>query len=214
MTLATRLSRNSHAPTPLPAAGNDGLAAPPHNRDAEEAVIGSIFKNGLSVADALPRAGGPVLFGGTGERDVTRTGRPTQQVVVTALLYRRVSTEEQTRFGGSLATQRTATRRYAAGQGWTIGGEFEDVLSGLRCDRPGYQAMLAEVARVRASSAPAAPRCWTLVPWCARLQAQSDGTPAPRSSSRPHCLEWPGVASQHGFDPGHQSAAPPGRRWQ
>src|SRR5262245_39710850 len=41
------------------------------------------------------------------------------------------------------------TRRYAAPRGWTIGGEFEDVLSGTRPDRPGYQALLAQTRRLR-----------------------------------------------------------------
>jgi hypothetical protein len=53
------------------------------------------------------------------------------------LLYRRVSMAEQARDGLSLATQQSETRRYAAQQGWPIGGEFADVLSGTRTDRPG-----------------------------------------------------------------------------
>jgi DNA invertase Pin-like site-specific DNA recombinase len=56
-----------------------------------------------------------------------------------ALLYRRVSTEEQATEGLSLAAQQYDIRNYAARRHWTIGAEFADVLSGTRDDRPAYQ---------------------------------------------------------------------------
>src|SRR5262245_42997178 len=64
--------------------------------------------------------------------------------VRTALIYTRVSSEEQGREGLSLPAQLANCRRYCATQGWVIGAEFTDVMSGKRDDRPGYQALLAE----------------------------------------------------------------------
>lgn len=70
------------------------------------------------------------------------------------LIYSRVSSFEQAREGVSLDAQVAACRRYAAGQGWLLGREFQDVLSGGRDDRPEYQALLAEVRRLRAAGQP------------------------------------------------------------
>ena len=70
--------------------------------------------------------------------------------MTTALIYTRVSSEEQAREGVSLDAQLTECRRYAAQHGWVLGPEFQDVLSGKRDDRPAYQALLAEVRRLRA----------------------------------------------------------------
>ena len=53
MTFTNRPSTNGHTPTQLHVAGSDGPVTPPHNRDAEEAVIGSVFKNGLALADIV-----------------------------------------------------------------------------------------------------------------------------------------------------------------
>jgi DNA invertase Pin-like site-specific DNA recombinase len=69
--------------------------------------------------------------------------------VTLALLYRRVSTDEQAREGTSLPAQRTATRRYAIRRAWVIAGEFEDTLSGLRDDRAGYRALLARARELK-----------------------------------------------------------------
>ena len=69
-----------------------------------------------------------------------------------ALLYRRVSTDEQAREGLSLEAQEADTRACAARHGWQIGGEYRDVLSGARPDRPGYQRLLAEAARLRGTA--------------------------------------------------------------
>src|SRR6185436_5011402 len=66
---------------------------------------------------------------------------------ILALLYRRVSSDEQAREGVSLAAQSWRTRTYAARQGFLISGEYADVLSGTRSDRPQYQEMLLEVGR-------------------------------------------------------------------
>ena len=78
--------------------------------------------------------------------------QPTHSVenLPTALIYTRVSSEEQAREGVSLDAQLTECRRYAAQSGWMLGPEFQDVLSGKRDDRPAYQALLAEVRRLRA----------------------------------------------------------------
>ena len=65
-----------------------------------------------------------------------------------ALIYTRVSSDEQAD-GLSLDTQLAECRRYAAMQpGWVLGGEFQDVLKGTRDDRPDYQRVLAEVRRL------------------------------------------------------------------
>src|SRR5215211_6933060 len=74
--------------------------------------------------------------------------------VTTALVYTRVSSEEQAREGVSLDAQLMECRRYAAQHGWVLGPEFQDVLSGKRDDRPAYQALLAEVRRLRAEGQP------------------------------------------------------------
>jgi site-specific DNA recombinase len=75
--------------------------------------------------------------------DARRTGARAAQ----ALLYRRVSTEDQAREGVSLEAQKSRTRRYAVAAGWVIAGEFEDVQSGADNSRPRYLALL-ERARV------------------------------------------------------------------
>jgi site-specific DNA recombinase len=75
--------------------------------------------------------------------------RQALSAVVTALLYTRVSREEQ-REGQSLDAQLSECRRYARGQAWIIGREFQDVMTGTRDDRPQYQELLAEVRRLRA----------------------------------------------------------------
>jgi site-specific DNA recombinase len=72
-----------------------------------------------------------------------------------ALLYTRVSSDEQAREGLSLDAQLTECRRYAAQQGWVIGGEYQDVLTGTRDDRPQYQRLLSAVRALRAGATPA-----------------------------------------------------------
>jgi site-specific DNA recombinase len=80
---------------------------------------------------------------------MTRPGRDTHASIPTALLYTRVSSEEQAREGVSLDAQLAECRRYAAQHGWMLGEEFQDILSGKRDDRPRYQALLAAVRRRR-----------------------------------------------------------------
>src|SRR5438045_4647935 len=70
--------------------------------------------------------------------------------LVTALIYTRVSTDEQAREGVSLDAQLSECRRYAARPGWVLGDEYQDILSGKLDDRPQYQALLAAVRRLRA----------------------------------------------------------------
>ncbi len=70
------------------------------------------------------------------------------------LIYTRVSSFEQAREGVSLDAQAATCRRYAAAQGWVLGQEFQDILSGGRDDRPEYRALLAEVRRLRIAGQP------------------------------------------------------------
>jgi len=74
--------------------------------------------------------------------------------LATALLYLRVSKEEMAREGMSLEAQLAECRRYAARQGWVLGGEYTDVMKGTRDDRPDYQALLADVREQRAQGRP------------------------------------------------------------
>jgi DNA invertase Pin-like site-specific DNA recombinase len=83
-----------------------------------------------------------------GRADVRANG--SARGLVTALIYTRVSTEDQAREGVSLDAQLAECRRYAARPGWVLGDEYQDILSGKRDDRPQYQALLADVRRLRA----------------------------------------------------------------
>ncbi len=80
--------------------------------------------------------------------------KPSTHRIPTAMIYTRVSKDEQAREGVSLDAQLTTCRRYAAAQSWILGKEFQDVLSGTRDDRPRYQALLTEVRRQRAQGHP------------------------------------------------------------
>ncbi|MBA2448938.1 MAG: recombinase family protein, partial [Chloroflexi bacterium] len=73
--------------------------------------------------------------------------------LVTALIYTRVSSDEQAREGVSLDVQLAECRRYAAQKGWVIGQEYQDVLSGTRDDRRKYQDLLSDIRRQRAEGA-------------------------------------------------------------
>jgi DNA invertase Pin-like site-specific DNA recombinase len=68
-----------------------------------------------------------------------------------ALIYTRVSTDDQKREGVSLDVQLAECRRYARDHKWVIGTEYTDVMSGTRDDRPRYTAMLAEVRALKAA---------------------------------------------------------------
>src|SRR5258708_27450191 len=70
--------------------------------------------------------------------------------VPSALLYMRVSSDDQAREGTSLDAQLSECRRYVLAHQWPIDGEFTDVMSGTRDDRPQYQALLSRVRQLRA----------------------------------------------------------------
>jgi site-specific DNA recombinase len=95
----------------------------------------------------------------------SRNGKPTSTAIATALLYTRVSSDEQASEGLSLDAQLAVDRRYVAERGWIIGAEYQDVLSGKRDDRPDYQRMLGEARRLRSEGRPVV----VVVPWLHRL---------------------------------------------
>ena len=74
--------------------------------------------------------------------------------LTTALIYTRVSSDDQAREGVSLDAQLAECRRYAAGQGWLLGSEYQDVMTGSRDDRPQYQALLADTRQMRSEGQP------------------------------------------------------------
>src|SRR5258708_40055624 len=63
--------------------------------------------------------------------------------VPVALIYTRVSSEDQASEGTSLAAQVAECRRYCVDRGFVIDSEWQDVMSGKRDDRPAYQQLLA-----------------------------------------------------------------------
>jgi site-specific DNA recombinase len=73
-----------------------------------------------------------------------------RSVLVTALIYTRVSSEDQAREGVSLDAQLAECRRYAARQGWALGDEYQDIMTGSREDRPRYRQLLIDIRRLRA----------------------------------------------------------------
>jgi DNA invertase Pin-like site-specific DNA recombinase len=70
--------------------------------------------------------------------------------VITALIYTRVSSDEQAREGLSLDAQIAKCRRYAAQHGWIIGTEYQDVMAGTKDYRPAYQNLLTEARTLSA----------------------------------------------------------------
>jgi len=85
--------------------------------------------------------------------------------VPVALTYTRVSTEDQGREGLSLPAQVDVCRQYAQRQGWTLGQELSDVMSGAKDDRPGYVALLVEAKRLASEGQ----RPVVVVAWLHRL---------------------------------------------
>jgi DNA invertase Pin-like site-specific DNA recombinase len=81
---------------------------------------------------------------------------PLDDTVTVALLYSRVSTDEQGRDGFSLDEQDGANRTYAARPDWMIGGEFRDIQSGTKPTRHDYQRMLATARTLRLERRPVA----------------------------------------------------------
>src|SRR3712207_3487143 len=84
---------------------------------------------------------------------VERTG---VAMLTTALIYTRVSTDDQAQEGVSLAAQLAECRHYAALRSWAIGDEFKNVMSGTKDHRPDYQALLAKAKRLRGEGKPVA----------------------------------------------------------
>jgi DNA invertase Pin-like site-specific DNA recombinase len=78
------------------------------------------------------------------------------------LTYTRVSTFEQSKEGLSLDMQARETVRLVDQRRSYLGGRFSDVLSGARSDRPGYQALLAEIRRLRAAGEQVGVVVWRL----------------------------------------------------
>jgi DNA invertase Pin-like site-specific DNA recombinase len=64
------------------------------------------------------------------------------------IAYYRVSTSKQSRSGLGIEAQRAAVANYLNGGKWRIVGEFTEVESGRRSDRPELERALA-AARVR-----------------------------------------------------------------
>src|SRR5436190_22791948 len=73
----------------------------------------------------------------------------------TALIYARVSSAEQEDEGVSLPAQVSECRRYVGRQGWLFGDEMQDVETGRRDDRPGYQRLLLSVRGLALEGKPA-----------------------------------------------------------
>src|SRR3954454_23542307 len=63
----------------------------------------------------------------------------------TALIYSRVSSDEQEDEGVSLPAQVSECRRYVGRQEWVFGDELQDVETGRRDDRRDYQRLLMTV---------------------------------------------------------------------
>jgi DNA invertase Pin-like site-specific DNA recombinase len=80
----------------------------------------------------------------------------------TALVYTRVSSDEQQRDGISLDVQLGDCRRYAAERAWLLDREYQDVLSGTRDDRPQYQALLDAARHLRAAGQEVVVVVWRL----------------------------------------------------
>src|SRR5215203_1904739 len=68
-----------------------------------------------------------------------------QDAATTALIYTRVSSDDQADDGVSLPAQVAECRRYVSRQGWDFGDEMQDVQTGRRDDRPDYQRLLLTV---------------------------------------------------------------------
>jgi DNA invertase Pin-like site-specific DNA recombinase len=93
--------------------------------------------------------------------NLSRAVQPTIGRAV-ALRYLRVSSDEQGKNGLSLDLQDTATLRYSFEQEFLPGPLFSDILTGKRDDRPGYQALLSEARRLRATGQPVVVVVWRL----------------------------------------------------
>jgi DNA invertase Pin-like site-specific DNA recombinase len=82
--------------------------------------------------------------------------------VVECLIYCRVSTGKQAD-GVSLDAQLRENRAYASRQdGWVLGKEYVDVLSGKRDDRPDYQRLLTDIRTLSSAGRRVAVVVWRL----------------------------------------------------
>lgn len=81
--------------------------------------------------------------------------QPSSNGTPVALIYTRVSSDEQARDGTSLDAQLAECRRYVLRHEWIIDSEYTDVMSGRRDDRPDYQALLQHVRALRVDRRPA-----------------------------------------------------------
>src|SRR6185369_4610238 len=73
-----------------------------------------------------------------------------------ALIYTRVSSDDQEEEGVSLPAQVSECRRYVGRQGWIFGDELQDVQTGKRDDRRDYQRLLMTVRGLALEGKPAA----------------------------------------------------------
>ena len=64
-----------------------------------------------------------------------------------AVLYARVSTDEQAEKGYSLSSQIEACRKYAEGHGFSIAVEFREDYTGTRLDRPELDELRGMIER-------------------------------------------------------------------
>ncbi len=69
-----------------------------------------------------------------------------------AILYARVSTDEQAEKGYSLPSQLEAMRDYAARNGLDVGGELQDDYTGTKLDRPGLDELRARLEKREAEA--------------------------------------------------------------
>src|SRR5215208_8182112 len=96
-----------------------------------------------------------------GDTMATKRGATTTSSVIEALLYCRVSSDHQ-RDGVSLDAQLRECQQYAARQGWTLGREYVDVMSGKRDDLPSYSEMLQDSRHLTAEGKRVAVIVWRL----------------------------------------------------
>ena len=103
-----------------------------------------------------------------------------------AILYARVSTDEQARSGYSLAQQVDALREYAAREGYEVIEEVQDAgQSGASLERPGMD----RVRDLVASELAASPWCWRRIGTASRASlpittsyGESSRSTGPRSA--------------------------------
>ena len=79
-----------------------------------------------------------------------KTGAPDQRPrAINCTAYYRVSTDRQGKSGLGLEAQKQAVADFLAGNGWSLAGEFTEVESGKRKDRPQLMAAISETRRIK-----------------------------------------------------------------